>query len=183
MDHVPPRTCSSKIAQRKQRSVALQTQKKFHATNTIRESSKKASSRTTSDRSVRCSGKKIASGVYHQEPVHPARYGIAKENAADGYPGILSKSLHGIPNPENGPNPEVKQDPKQKCFFQIPAIVRRLILRLRFIFSRPCRMLRRKVYILSHEKKKEIHQDCQSRRSCLDRHSRKCASWTTYLRL
>lgn len=97
----------------------------------------------------------IASGVYHQEPVHPARYGVAKENAANGYPGILSKSLHGIPNPENEPNPGVKIDPKQKCFFQIRAIVRRLILRLRFIFSVAFWEAQTRVYIFCPVKRKK----------------------------
>ena len=74
-------------------------------------------------------------GCINKSLFHPARYGISKENAANGYPRILSKSLHGIANPENGPNPEVKLNPKQKYLAQLGAIVRRLILRLRFIFS------------------------------------------------
>ena len=98
--------------------------------------------------------------MYQQEPFHPARCGISKENAANGYPRILSKSLHGIANPENGPNPEVKLNPKQKYLAQLGAIVRRLILRLRFIFQWPCEKLRRFVYILFGQKKKEIHENC-----------------------
>lgn len=100
-------------------------------------------------------------GCINKSLFHPARYGISKENAANGYPRILSKSLHGIANPENGPNPEVKLNPKQKYLAQLGAIVRRLILRLRFIFSVAMQKPRRFVNILFGQKKKEIHENCR----------------------
>ena len=65
----------------------------------------KASSQITSDRCPLQQKKILSPGCYEQEPIHCARNGIAKENAANGYPRILSKSSNGIANPENGPNP------------------------------------------------------------------------------
>lgn len=143
-----PEPCTSNILQRKQqRSVALQTRKNSH-NKTIRESSKESIITNDLGPQSPLRWEKIASGVYHQELIHPARYGIAKENAANGYPGILSVSLHGILNPENGPNPGVKIDPKQKWSTQSRAIVRRLILRLHFIFSVAMWEAQTRVYIL-----------------------------------
>lgn len=69
-------------------------------------------------------------------------------------------SYHGILNPENRPNPVVKPDPKQKCFTQLRAIVRRLILRLHFICSVATWEAQTRVYILSGEKKKKSHRNC-----------------------
>lgn len=122
---------------------------------TIRESSKESIVTDDLKTAVSITAGKNASGVYHQELIHPARYGIAKETVTNGYSGILSKSLHGMPDPGNGANPEVKQDPKQECFTQSRAIVRRLILRLHFIFSVATWEAHSRVYVLSREKKKE----------------------------
>ena len=66
---------------------------------------------------------------------------------------ILGSYQNGTANPENGPNPEVKLDLKQRCLTQFRAIVRRLFLRLRFIFSGPVGEAQMLVYILSGKKK------------------------------
>ena len=136
MSYVPPRSCASTYSSNKsKRRVALDIHRKL--TNTIRESSNESIvTNNLGPRRPLQQKKMLPPECYEQEPIHPARNGIAKENAANGYPRILSKSLQGTANPENGPNPRDKLDPKQKCLTQFRAFVRRLILRLPFIFSR-----------------------------------------------
>ena len=74
------------VQQRKQqRSVVLQTRKNSH-NKMIRESSKESIITNDLGPQSPLQWEKNASGVYHQELIRPARYGIAKENAANGYP-------------------------------------------------------------------------------------------------